>query len=353
MYKVYKVGPSTSHQDDFLALPRTLYAKNRLTQDIAAEQALIAGTHPLSANFSFTAYVVYRDKHPVARYALTHYPNNALYIGFFECEQNNKTAAYLFAAADKIAKKLGANSIVGPVDASFWIKYRLKTNRFDKRPYVAEPYNHEYYKEFFVTNGYAVRDHYVSTLYNSFLPKKRYKEFSDKHREFVHKDYQIIGIDKENFDTSMRHIYTMVMNLYADFPIFHHIEFDVFKALFAPMKYISVPQFSKIAYHNGRPAGFLFTLPDYQNLLYDLSALNKLRVGLRRIRAPRYVMLYMGVLPEHHGLARALIKSTLPNLYLRLSPLIGALIHDGKPTRSYAEESIKDTFEYELFEKKL
>ena len=47
--------------------------------------------------------------------------------------------------AYKFAKEKWYKKIVGPVDASFWNKYRLKINLFDKRPYTGEPYNLKYY----------------------------------------------------------------------------------------------------------------------------------------------------------------------------------------------------------------
>ena len=42
------------------------------------------------------------------------------------------------------AKEHKFRKIIGPVDASFWLKYRLKINKFE-RPYTGEPYNKDYY----------------------------------------------------------------------------------------------------------------------------------------------------------------------------------------------------------------
>ena len=46
---------------------------------------------------------------------------------------------------EKFAKENKYKRIVGPVDASFWLKYRMKINMFYKPPYTGEPYNKDYY----------------------------------------------------------------------------------------------------------------------------------------------------------------------------------------------------------------
>jgi hypothetical protein len=351
MHSIQAVTVGSPAMQDFLGLPSKLYDKKCITQDKNTELQLINNAHPVSTYITFNAYVVYAHNEPVARFALTLYPDKTLYIGFFECIKDQNAARYLFEQADNLARAMHVTRLVGPVDASFWIKYRLKTSRFNERPYTAEPYNLAYYKEYFHQNGFVVTDRYVSTEYRSFLTKKRYNEFSDRYKVFKQNDYQIVGINKQNFEKSIRDIYAMLMELYADFPVFKHIEFEDFYTLFYPMLYISSPHFAKIAYCNNEPAGFVITLPDYNNLLTNLTFWSKLRISLKRIRASQYVMLYMGVRPEHRGLSRALIKVTVTGLYLRLSPLIGALIHEGKPTENIAPESINNTYEYVLMAK--
>lgn len=352
MNSIHTVKANTPTAQDFLSLPSQLYGHKYITQDTATEIQLINGTHPLSKYFTFHAYVIYKNNAPVARFALTHYPDKTLYIGFFECVKERGVAKYLFEQADILAKKMKASSLIGPVDASFWIKYRLKTNRFNERPYTAEPYNLDYYKDYFDQNGFEVTDRYVSNDYRNFLTKKRYSKFSEHYKVFKKKDYKIIGINKHNFERSIKDIYDMLMELYSDFPVFKPLSYEDFYKIFYPMQFISSPYFAKIAYYNNKPAGFVITLPNYDNLLTNITFWAKIRIALKRVRSKNYVMLYMGVRPEHRGLSRAFIKVTVTNLYLRLSPLIGALIHEGKPTENIAPESIDDIFEYVLMAKK-
>lgn len=353
MYDIKSAADDAQVAQDFLDLPKRLYRKRFLTQDGDVESKLIAGTHALSHTFEFSPFVIYENAVAVARFAFTVYPDNTTYIGFFECINNQAVAHFLFTHADRIARGKGAAAIIGPVDASFWIKYRLKTNRFTSRPYTSEPYNKQYYEKLFASNGYVVVDKYVSNIFNSFMSRERNAQYTDRLERFKKNDYKIVGINKRNFDTSIRDIYDMVMELYADFPVFKRIDFEDFYTIFKPMKYISTPSFAKVAYHKGQAAGFVLTLPNYGALLYRRSWWATLKIMALRLRAPRYVMLYIGVRPAHRGLGKALIKTTVTGLYLRLSPLIGALIHEGKPTQNYAREAVKGAYEYVLMRKEL
>ena len=145
----YKViyGKNDLVYTGFLALPGKLYQKNELTQDYDTEYKLLHEKHTLSKYFNITPFVVI-DKNsqmPVARCMLTYYPeDDVAYFGFFECIGQQEIAEQLLDTVSKKAKKDGKTKLSGPVDASFWIKYRLKINLFDRIPYTGEPYNKNY-----------------------------------------------------------------------------------------------------------------------------------------------------------------------------------------------------------------
>ena len=64
-----------------------------------------------------------------------------------------------------------------------------------------------------------------------------------------------------------------------------------------------------------------------------------------------YVMLYMGVAPEHQGLGKALVYSILTELKEKKVPSIGALSRDGKITQNYVSDLCIDKYEYVLLER--
>ena len=80
--------------------------------------------------------------------------------------------------------------IVGPVDASFWIKYRLKINKFE-RPYTGEPYNLKYYYKLFTDNSFKVCDHYTSQVYEQVDETYSNVKFTEHFKEFKKLGYKI------------------------------------------------------------------------------------------------------------------------------------------------------------------
>src|SRR5665647_3310626 len=91
------------------------------------------------------AFVAYDSGTPAGRVLLTRYAGEpVLYLGFFESADDVAVSARLFAAAEQVAADAGATAVVGPVDASFWIRYRLKVSGFENAPYFSEPLNPPY-----------------------------------------------------------------------------------------------------------------------------------------------------------------------------------------------------------------
>ena len=103
--------------------------------------------------------------------------------------------------------------------------------------------------------------------------------------------------------------------------------------IFSPEKYALITLFSSI-------------------LLLGALRLCFLHISIKK-NPKNYVMLYMGILPEHKGLGSALCNSILEELKEKNIPSIGALAHDGKKTQNYASDCIEDRYEYVLLKKKL
>ena len=339
----------------FLRFPARLYTKTQLTQDPVAEKAILTGQHILSRYFTVYPFLVFDEKNrTAARCILTVYPDvPCAYIGFFECIDNSDAARCIFRATENKAKSLGCSSVVGPVDASFWIGYRLKTNAFDKLPYTGEPYNLPYYEKLFLENGFSVSGEYVSNRYGriprSFLNRKNVRRL----QHFTENGYSICSLTKDTFEKSLHEIYRMITALYSDFQTFSLITEDEFCKLYASMKYAADYDMVKIAYQNGKAVGFFVTLPNYGNASCGKLTLSKLLHILKVRKAPQdYILLYLGSEPEHLGLGKALSECLLRDICKKQAVSVGALIRKGKVTGSYFSQLIEEQYTYALYEKK-
>lgn len=340
----------------FLHFPSKLYPKKQRMQNPSTEKALLSGTHILSHYFTVYPFLLYDNDNKVAgRCILTVYPESpCAYIGFFECINDSDAAKCIFDEAEAFAKKLGCNSVVGPVDASFWIRYRLKTNAFDKNPYTGEPYNLPYYEQFFIENGFSVSGEYISNRYGkipqSFLNNKnirRIQHFSDC-------GYSICSLSAESFEKSLHDIYKMLIHVYSDFQTFSYITEDEFCELYSSMKYIADYDMVKIAYYKEKPVGFFVTLPNYGSASSGNMTLSNLWHIHNIKNAPDdYILLYLGIEPEHLGLGKALSEDILRQICQKQAFSIGALVRKGKVTGSYFSKLIEEQYTYALYEKNL
>ena len=127
---------------DFIKLPKKIYDSKDNCEDPKVMKKILLDKHPLSNDFKLNKFLIYNDTNVVGRFIITEYPDDKdiCYIGFFECINDSEVAKFIFDEANKFAKEKNYKRIIGPVDASFWIKYSLKINNFD-RPYTGEPYN--------------------------------------------------------------------------------------------------------------------------------------------------------------------------------------------------------------------
>ena len=338
---------------DFISLPKKIYDKDDNMENPNTMKSILLDEHPLSKYYKLNKFLVYDDDNKVAgRFIITEYPDDkeVCYIGFFECINDKKIAKLLFDEANKFAKENNYKKIVGPVDASFWIKYRLKINKFE-RPYTCEPYNKDYYYDLFLNNDYKVTEHYVSNRYEIADETYSSPKFVEHYNEFLKAGYEIVKPKDEDFDKCMEEVYVMVSNLYNDFPIYKDVKKEDFLDVFSSFKSIINMDMVRMAYYKGQAVGFYISVPNYNNLVYHLNAVNIAKIMKIRKKPKDYVMLYMGVEKGHTGLGKALVFAIMEELKQSHLPSIGALARDGKINAKYADEMIKSQYEYVLLER--
>lgn len=339
--------------NDFLKLPEKLYSKETNMENKKEVELLLKDEHTLSKYFKLDKFLIYKNKEVVGRFCITTYPkDNTAYLGFFECINDKKVAKYLFDEAYKYCKEKKFKKIIGPVDASFWLKYRLKINKFDLLPYTSEPYNKDYYYDLFLDNKYKVVHHYTSNIYKKVEKKFKNVKYSDRYNEFIKAGYKIVSPDLNNYEQIMEGVYYLLTDLYSDFPIYKHLSLDDFQKVFKDYKKILNESMVKLAYYEDKMVGFYISLPNYNNAVYHLNnPFNILKILKRRKKPKDYVMLYMGVDHNHQGLGKAIVESIMIELKKNGLPSIGALARDGKITQRYVSELIEEQYEYVLLER--
>lgn len=336
---------SKEHQELFLSLPKLLYKKEYLTQNRKVERDILNGKHCLSSDFDIYPFIVVNGENEIlSRCILTVYPNdNVGYVGFFESYYNKFAVTRLFEEVRRKAEGLGLTKLVGPVDCSFWIKYRFKVDNFDKI-YTGEPYNKEYYKTLWEHVGFNVSEEYYSNQLR--IPKAEDDSGKCKKRlEYVlEKGYTIRNVSRKSFDKDLREIFRLLSKLYSDFPAFKMITEEQFVSQYGYFKYILDYRTVFLAHKDEKLVGFLICLPNFEN---DNSLLNIIKT---RRNAKEYIVLYLGVDSGHLGLGGAFAELSRKFFEAHKNYSILGLIHKGNISGAYYKNLIVDKYNYVLME---
>lgn len=346
-------GPqSEEHINDFLALPGRIYVKEELMQNEKEERAILKGRHILSHYFTITPILVYEDGKAVSRGIITVYPEDEFaFLGFFESKENSAAAGLLFHTVFGLVRDMGLKGVVGPVDCSFWIKYRLKTNQF-RGPRTGEPYNKEYYLRLWEENGFQLCEQYASKRYRVVKSDEGNDKYMDRLARKRSEGYEIVSPRARDFRKTMREAYGLLVELYSNFPAYKRITEAEFRSLFRYLRHIINYSMVKMAYFQGEAVGCFISVPNFGNEICGRVRFWQLpRVCARKKKPVSYVMLHMGVDPKHQELVQVFAETIRHELTIQQVPSTGALTRMGNGNKDNAGS--RTNYEYVLLEREV
>jgi len=342
---------------DFIQLPSQLY-KSECPQDRNTELNILNNKHVLSDTFEIMPFVAYKiDKNKeivVARCIVTLYKEDEIgYIGFFECIDSRYVCSKLFEKVEDYIRSKNKTKIVGPVDSSFWIKYRFKhkSTLIFSETYTGEPYNKIYYTDLWRECGYNISDTYESNFYRLIEKDDMSEKLSNRLNMLNNKGYKIVKLKRRNFNKDIIKIYKLIKETYKNFPIYKDITQEQFVKLFKNLKYILNFSMVKLVYKDGNAVGFIINIPNYNTC--NINNINILKLLKIRLKPKEYIIMYIGVKREHLGIGSALAEDTKRELYNKKCTSIGALVHKGKASGGYYKELIEHRTEYVILTKEI
>lgn len=342
---------------EFLSLPKKLYSKNEIIQNEKTEKMILTQEHPLSKDFNIIPYLVTDDKgHAVSRCILTYYPDSSTaFLGFFEAYNDLTACRLMIDEVCKQAVKDGKTKIVGPIDSSFWIRYRFKADKFDLLPYTCEPYNKDYYISLWEKCGFSECERYFSNCLRQPSANDNNEKCMRRFEMMNKKGYHIENPTYHSFNDKLHEVFTLLIELYSDFPYFTKITWEQFEAMFSGLKYILNYDMAKLVYKDNVLVGFSISVPNYGNAVSGALTLSRATKILReKLNTHEYIPIYMGVAPKHLGLGGFIAEAVKQSLVKHQCSAINALIHDGKVTGNYYNNELStDRYHYILLEKEL
>jgi hypothetical protein len=237
-------------------------------------------------------------------------------IGFFECIYDYSVANDLFDAAIKwLSQEQGLNRIWGPMNFDIWHGYRLMTYGFDQKLFYGEPYNKDYYPDFFAHYGFVPKQCWDSVeISGAETIEKMIVRGAERYQLLTDRGYRFEPFDMNKSDDELRKLHLVMTKSFSGFPGFTPISFAEFEPLFAKSRYAFHPRLSIFAYNeNDDLAGFAAAFLELSDAIRAMNGKDDFISKLRFLRYRRHVNrinFYIGgVTPEEAarkmGLGRA------------------------------------------------
>lgn len=343
-------------KDLFLSLPKKLYDKKFLTQDLELEKKILNCTHPLSIDFDIYPFILLNTSGKiVSRCVLTVYPNdNNGYVGFFESVYSEDAVNCLINKVKAKAKELGLIKLIGPIDCSIWIKYRFKVDYFDEY-YTGEPYNKDYYPDLWEKIGFNKCLGY----YSNRLRVPTEEDYNDKiervtKRLLDKKKYLIISPNSDTLNVALEDVYGLLSHLYSEFPYYKYITKTQFCMLFEKLGKIFNYDMVKLVYDENDELkeliGFLVAVPNYSCLLNNPSIFDIGKIKKIKKNPKDFVLLYLGASPKHLGLGGVLAHLCKEYMQKYECMSINALVRENNQSGKLYEELTVKKYNYSMYE---
>lgn len=237
-------------------------------------------------------------------------------IGFFECIDDYSVANDLFDAAIKwLSEEQGLHRIWGPMNFDIWHGYRLMTHGFDQKLFYGEPYNKDYYQDFFVRYGFVAKQYWDSVeIAGREKIEKMIARGAERYQLLIHRGYRFELFDMNKFEDELKKLHMVMTKSFCGFLGFTLISLTEFEQLFAKSRYAFHPRLFTFVYDEDNVlAGFGAAFLELSNAIRAMKGkddfISKLRFLYHRRHVNRINFYIGGMTPEESkkgtGLGRA------------------------------------------------
>lgn len=278
---------------------------------IDVKEKLDVKKNPFFEHAERELFLAYRDDEIVGRVVgIVDQNHNAFhdekiaFFGMFESLNDNDAAIALLDAVAAWGKERGMDTLRGTVNLSLNDECAFLIEGFDSRPTVMMPYNPRYYADLMEACGAAkAKDLYAFMM-------SRDHETTEKVKAIVHQIRQTSAVtcrplNKKNIDEEadkIVYVYNHAWEKNWGFvPWTEHEMSHTVKTL----KQIADFDLVILAEDEGKPVGFAFALPDYNEVLAKMNGrlypfgIFKLLLGRKKIKGMR--ALVFGILKDYRN----------------------------------------------------
>lgn len=256
---------------------------------------LLKPTHPFYASARVKAFIADRNGRPAGRVMAIHnhrynefHGVNAGFYGFFESLDDDSVARSLLQACEAFLRARGADTMYGPVNPSTNYECGLLVRGFEDPPQIMMPYNPPFYGGLLENTGQEKAKDLIAyrfDVYKGFpdvVRKAAQRAESLKSRDVV---FRPVEMKSWRRDIRMiKAVYNEAWRKNWGFVPMTDAEFD---HMAAEMKRIIDPDLALVCTVDGEAAGFILTLPDYNQVFKRIPSGRLLPGGLFKLLRPQ------------------------------------------------------------------
>jgi hypothetical protein len=180
-------------------------------------------------------------------------------VGLWECADDGDAARALLEAAFAWLRAAGARRVLGPLDFSTWYRYRFVTEGHEGGPFLLDTHHHRWYAAQFEAAGFTPYRTYATLR----APHTPVAPLARAHARAVAAGVRFESADTVDLPVLLRLVYDLSRRLFAGKTAYSEIDWDEYRALYAGVEALLVPELSWLARdREGRALGFLFGYPD-------------------------------------------------------------------------------------------
>lgn len=193
-----------------------------------------------------------------------------IFFGFFECENDGETSRALFQAVFNWARELGMDRVLGPMNPTTNDECGLLIEGFDAPAQIMMTYNPRYYAGLIESQGFLkAKDLLAYAVEVAGSPEERLQRIAGKIRR-RNAEFTFRPITKRSLSADLpkiKAVYNAAWEKNWGFVPMTEPEIDYLAARLKPLLVEGLVWMAEV---RGEAAGFMLTLPDYNEAILPL-----------------------------------------------------------------------------------
>jgi GNAT superfamily N-acetyltransferase len=265
---------------------------------MAVYEALDTVKNPFYKRATIAMFIAEKDGKVVGRIAAVEnqahnefHKDTAGFYGFYEAIDDQEVANVLFQTAEKWLKARGLTSMMGPMNPSTNHECGLLVRGQSQHPTCMTTWNPKYFEahhdQYGMTKAKDLVAYIVVREKNVELPEKVQKYVAKLRSENSRVRFR--DFDVKNFDSEVDKCFDIYNSAWEKNWGFFPMTQEEFKFAAKDMKMFLDPRMAFVAEIDGKPAGFMLAMPDFNHILKFLPDGKLFPFGIFKLLAGKFI----------------------------------------------------------------